>query len=89
MRLLWRKAIDEELNALEKLGSWLVVERPKDKKVLHSKFELHKKRKSDGSVEKYKARFVVCGNEDSDVSENNFAPVIEFTLVKLFLSIAL
>ena len=55
---------------------------------MHSKFVLRIKRKGDGSIEKYKARFVVCGNEDDPIDVDNFAPVVDFTLVKLFLCIA-
>ena len=48
---------------------------------------MKRKHKGDGSIEKYKARFVVCGNEDDPVDVDNFAPIVDFTLLKLFLSI--
>lgn len=85
----WRNTIDEELIALEMLCSWLFVDQLKDKKVLFLKLVLRKKRKCDGSVENYKAQFVVCGNEDRSFYENSFAPVINFTSMKLFVRIAL
>lgn len=84
----WKSAIDKEITALTNLRCWDVIERPTGKKILHSKFVLKKKRNGDGTIVKYKARLVVCGNEDTENVEENFSPVIDFTLVKLFLAIA-
>ena len=86
---LWREAINDEIGALEKLRCWDIVKRPYEKKVLHSKLVLKKKRNGDGTIAKYKARLVVCGNEDEENLHDKFAPVIDFTLVKLFLAIAI
>lgn len=85
----WVDAVDKEVQALRKLNCWSVVERPQQAKVLHSKFVLKKKRNSSGEVVKYKARLVVCGNEDMEFIEERFATVVDFTFVKLFLSIAI
>lgn len=84
----WKTSMDSEVQALKKLDCWTVVENPGNANVMHSKFVLKKKRKSDGTVAKYKARLVVCGNEDVDYIDDSFAPVVDFTLVKLFLAIA-
>lgn len=56
-------------------------------RILHSKFVLKKKSKGDGTLQKNKACLVVCVNEDFDNDDVNFAPVVDFTLVKLFFSI--
>lgn len=55
-----------------------------------SPFEIRieEKRNGDGVVTKYKARLVVCGNKDTDNDYDNFALVIDFTLIKLFLAIS-
>ena len=60
---LWRTAIEEEMRTLENMNCWSVVKRPRDKPVLHSKFVLKWKRNGDGSILKYKAQLVVCGND--------------------------
>lgn len=60
----WETSMDKEVAALRELECWTVVDKPVKANVLHSKFVLKKKRKSDGTVAKYKAGLVVCGNED-------------------------
>ena len=84
---LWRKAIEIEIKTLKNMKRWIKVKRPQGKPVLHSKFVLKRKRNGDGTVSKYKARLIVCGNEDAEVQLNSFAPVIDFSSVKLFLAI--
>ena len=59
----WELAVQEELNALEENGVWNVVRLPKNANSLHSKWVYKTKRDADGELERYKARFVACGNE--------------------------
>ncbi len=55
---LWQAAIDAEITALADHKTWKVVKRPEFGQVLKSKWVFTKKKKSDGSIERYKARAV-------------------------------
>ena len=48
----------EEYNTILKNDVWDVVPRPKNKSIVSSKWLFKIKHASDGSIEKYKARFV-------------------------------
>jgi Reverse transcriptase (RNA-dependent DNA polymerase) len=55
----WRKAMKEELLALEKNDTWDIVPLPKGKKSVGCKWVYKIKYHSDGTVERYKSRLVV------------------------------
>lgn len=84
----WKTSMENEVNLLKQLNCWSIVDKPESTNVMHSKFVLKKKRDSDGTVAKYKAQLVVFGNEVADYFDDSFAPVVDFTLVKLFLAIS-
>ncbi len=48
---LWEKAIQEELDSLEENECWEVVDRPKDRKVVDSRWVFTIKKNADGSTE--------------------------------------
>ena len=56
---VWRDAMMEEYQSIMKNDVWEVVPRPKGKSVVTSKWIYKVKNAADGSVKKYKARFVV------------------------------
>lgn len=56
--------------------------------MLHCMWLLKKKITADGKLSPYKARLVVCGNEDDVPSALTFAPVVDVTVVRLILSVA-
>lgn len=51
--------------------------------VLHTKFMLKRNRNELRTVEKYKARLVVCGNEEDESDSETFLPVVDYTLIKV------
>jgi hypothetical protein len=57
---LWKKAMVEEMDALDKNEAWDIVELPTGRKSVGSKW-LFKKFNAKGKVEKYKARLVAKG----------------------------
>jgi hypothetical protein len=57
---LWKKAMVEEMDALDKNEAWDIVELPVGKKKFGSKW-LFKKFNAEGKVEKYKAWLVAKG----------------------------
>jgi hypothetical protein len=57
----WVDAMIEEYQSIIKNDVWKIVHRPKSKDVVSSKWILKIKHVVDGSIEKYKERFVACG----------------------------
>ena len=57
----WQKAMDEEIEAIERNKTWKVSELPKGHKAIGVKWVYKKKMNPKGEVERYKARLVVKG----------------------------
>lgn len=57
--LEWRNAVKEEMKALEKNGTWEIVDLPKGKKVVGCKWVFTPKYDENGNLSKLKARLVV------------------------------
>ena len=58
---VWKDAMTEEYESIMKNDVWEVVPRPQDKTVITSKWLYKIKHAGDGSLEKYKDRFVARG----------------------------
>jgi hypothetical protein len=87
---LWKKAMVEEMDALDKNEAWDIVELPAGRKSVGSKWLFKKKFNAQGKVEKYKARLVEKGYsqvEGIDFGEI-FSPVAKLTSIRFLLSIA-
>ena len=69
---------------------WDIVPRPEGKSVVTSKWIYKIKHVADGSIEKYKARFVARGfSQKQGIDyEETFAPVAKYTSIRLVLSLA-
>lgn len=89
-RLQWDASIAEEFKAFEELETWELDDHPKSQPLpTHMVFKV--KRKSNGNVERLRSRTVAGGNHQV-FGENyleTYAPVVSFTLVRIFLYIAL
>ena len=86
----WRKAMQVEIQALEKNGTWTITDLPPGKKALGCKWVYKTKYNSDGTIERHKARLVILGNhltEGIDFTET-FAPVAKMVIVCVFLTVA-
>ena len=69
---------------------WDVVPRPEGKSVVTSKWIYKIKHAADGSIEKYKARFVARGfsqKEEIDYDET-LAPVAKYTSIRAIMELA-
>ena len=56
-----RRAMQEELDMIEKNGTWQLVDRPRNRKVIGVKWIFKTKLNPDGTICKHKARLVVKG----------------------------
>ncbi|CAI5950270.1 unnamed protein product [Closterium sp. NIES-64] len=88
----WREAMDRELKALEERNTWKVVpvSVARNKTILTGKWVFRIKTKADGTIEKFKARWVVRGfdqEQGRDFTET-FAPVSRHTSLRILLAIA-
>ncbi|RVW55393.1 Retrovirus-related Pol polyprotein from transposon RE1 [Vitis vinifera] len=86
----WKAAVDEEVWALEKNGTWEITNLPRCKKPVGCKWIFTVKYKADGNVDRYKARLVAKGFTQSygiDYQET-FAPVSKLNTVRVLLSLA-
>ncbi|GJW65072.1 retrovirus-related pol polyprotein from transposon RE1 [Tanacetum coccineum] len=59
--LLWRQAMEDELQALHKLNMWDLVPHDSSQNLIKCKWIFHIKYKPNGTVERYKARLVAKG----------------------------
>jgi len=87
---LWCDAMNMELRALEDNKTWLLTPLPLGKKAIGCKWIFRTKFKSDGSVDKLKARLVAQGYSQQfgiDYDET-FAPVAKMTTVRTLLTVA-
>ncbi|CAI7892455.1 unnamed protein product, partial [Closterium sp. NIES-54] len=88
----WREAMDKELKALEERNTWKVVPIgvARNKTILTGKWVFRVKTKADGTIDKFKARWVVRGFDQEhgrDFTET-FAPVSRHTSLRILLVIA-
>ena len=86
---MWRESMAKDYASIMKNDVWEVVPKPEGKSVVTSKW-LYKIKYVDGSIEKYKARFVARGFsqvEGIDYDET-FAPIAQYTSIRSIISIA-
>ena len=87
---VWKDAMQEEYQFIMKNDVWDVVPRLEERSVVTSKWIYKIKHAADGSIEKYKARFVARGfspKEGIDYEET-FAPVARYTSIRAIMALA-
>ena len=86
----WVESMIEEYQSIMKNDVLDIVPKPEGKSVVPSKWIYKIKHTSDGSIEKYKARFVARGfsqKEGIDYKET-FAPIARYTSIRAIMALA-
>ena len=86
----WKAAMDSEYLALMKNKTWHLVPPKKGINIIDCKCVYKVKRKSDGSLDRYKARLVAIGFKQryGIDYEDTISPVVKTTTIRIILSIA-
>jgi hypothetical protein len=86
----WRKAMDSEIQAIERNNTWELTELPRGAKVIGVKWIYKTKVNEKGEIEKHKARLVAKGYSQKygvDYKEV-FAPVARWDTIRCILAMA-
>ena len=80
----WARAMEKEMESLRSNDVWELVEPPRNRKVIGSKWVFKKKVNADGAVERYKARLVAqgCAQRFGLDYEETFSPVVRFESIR-------
>jgi len=86
----WVDAMIEEYDSIVRNSAWEIVPRPVGKSVVGSRWIYKVKQAADGSVEKYKARFVARGFSQIEGIdyEETFAPVARYSSIRTILALS-
>ena len=86
----WVDAMVEEYDSIIRNSAWEIIPRPVDKSVVGSRWIYKVKQAVDGSVEKYKAKFVAQGFSQIEGIdyEETFAPVAWYSCIRTILSLS-
>ena len=86
----WQAAIERELQAFNENEAWVVVDKPKDKRIVGCRWVFKKKKDSNGDVNCYRARLVARGYTQTkgvDYQET-FAPVVKLSCLRMLFSMS-
>jgi hypothetical protein len=86
----WADAMTEEYQSIIKNNVWEIVPRSKSKDVVSSKWIFKIKHVVDGSIKKYKARFVAHGfsQKEGIDYEETFSSVARYTSIRTIIALA-
>ncbi|GJR02561.1 ribonuclease H-like domain-containing protein [Tanacetum coccineum] len=84
----WTDAMNSEMNALLRNDAWDIVDLPKDRKAIGSKWIFKIKYKSSGEIDRYKARRVAqeFGQKEGIYYEETFSPVVKMVIGRCLLN---
>ncbi|XP_071719288.1 uncharacterized protein [Rutidosis leptorrhynchoides] len=87
----WVDAMNDEIFALNRNNTWVLVDLPPGRKPIGSKWVYKIKYKSNGEIERYKARLVAKGfNQREGIDyEETFSPVVKMVTVRILINLAI
>lgn len=86
----WQEAVASEIKSIIKNDTWEIVNRPENERTIGSRIVLRNKFKSDGTMERRKARLVAQGfSQQPGIHFNEtFAPVARLSSIRILTSLA-
>ena len=89
--LMWKKVINSETGSILHNHTWELVDLPPGCKPLSSKWVFKRKRKIDGSIDKYKARLVIKGYKQTEGLDyfDTYSPMMRINSIRMVLAIAI
>ena len=89
----WQESMNKEIEDLIKHNTWIVMKRsdvPKGRKITKSRWVYKVKLNRDGSIERFKSRFVVCGYSQVKGADytHSFSATMRATSLRLLLALA-
>jgi len=85
----WRCAMNDELMSLNKIETWTLVDLPRNKVALRNAWVFKTKYKSDGNIDKFKARLVIKGcSQKYGRYHESFSPVVRYESIRVIFAVA-
>ena len=87
---IWKEAIKSEIDSILQNHTWELVDLPHGSKPLGCKWDFKKKMKTDGTIDKYKAKLIIKGYKQQKGVEyfDSYSPVSRITSIIMMLAIA-
>lgn len=87
----WKEAMDEEMDSLYKNETWVLVDKPMEKRVVDYKWLYKVKDGVNGEPPRYKARLVAKGYTQIEGIDYNeiFSPVVMRASIRIMLALQL
>ena len=87
--LMWKEAINSEIESILHNHTWELVDLPPSCKPLSSKWVFKRKRKVDGSIDKYKERLVIKGYKQTEGLDyfDTYSSITRINSIRMVLAI--
>ncbi|KAL4143977.1 hypothetical protein QTP88_006222 [Uroleucon formosanum] len=86
----WKAAMNDEMSSFNKSETWTLVDLPQNKKSINNGWIYKTKYKTNGDVDRYKARLVIkgCAQVHGIDFQETFSPVVKYDSIRVILAIA-